>query len=179
MYFEHMIKEGLLWVVGLWEYKRTEISWCVCKFCLTYILVLAILITVFDLIWSPPGQNGWHFTGNIFRCIFMNEKFCILIPNSLKFVPKCPIDNMSALVQVMAWHQIGNKPLPEPMLIQFTDAYMRHLGRWVKRINSNCKIIHHSCKFVRFRFRLFQSLWDLTGNSAAVLPRCLSNFRVI
>ena len=62
----------------------------------------------------------------------MNEKFCILIPNSLKFVPKCPIDNMLALVQVMAWHQIGNKPLPEPMLIQFTDAYMRHLGRWVK-----------------------------------------------
>ena len=26
---------------------------------------------------SPPGQNGCHFADNIFRCIFVNEKFCI------------------------------------------------------------------------------------------------------
>ena len=31
------------------------------------------------------------------------------------------IDNKSALVQVMDWHWTGDKPLPEPMLIQFTD----------------------------------------------------------
>ena len=24
---------------------------------------------------SAPGQNGCHFAGNIFRCIFMNERF--------------------------------------------------------------------------------------------------------
>ena len=42
------------------------------------------------------------------------------------FVPKGPIDNKWALVQVMAWRRIGDKPLPEPMLIQFTDTYMRH-----------------------------------------------------
>ena len=41
---------------------------------------------------------------------------------SLKFVPKSPVDNKSALVQVMAWHQTDNKPLPEPMLTQFADA---------------------------------------------------------
>ena len=40
---------------------------------------------------SPPGQNGLHFTDNIFRCILVNEKFCILIKISLKFVPKGPI----------------------------------------------------------------------------------------
>ena len=28
----------------------------------------------------------------------------------------------------MAWRRIGDKPLPEPMLIQFNDAYMRHWG---------------------------------------------------
>ena len=28
---------------------------------------------------SPPGQNGRHFTNDIFGCIFVNEKFCILI----------------------------------------------------------------------------------------------------
>ena len=27
----------------------------------------------------------------------------------------------------MAWHQKGNKPLSEPMLTQFIDAYMQHM----------------------------------------------------
>ena len=34
----------------------------------------------------------------IFRCIFVNEKFCILIKISLNFVPKGPIDINPALV---------------------------------------------------------------------------------
>ena len=74
----------------------------------------------------PPGQNGRHFADDISKCIFMNEKFCILIQISLKFVPKGPIDNKSALIQVMAWRRTGDKPLPEPMLTQFTDVYMQH-----------------------------------------------------
>ena len=58
----------------------------------------------------------------------MYEKFCILIEISLRFVPKGFDDNKAALDQVMAWHRTGDKPLPEPMLIQFTDAYMRLYG---------------------------------------------------
>ena len=60
---------------------------------------------------------------NIFRRIFVNEKFCILIKNSLKFVRKVPIDNNAAVVWIMAWCRIGDKPLSEPMLTWFTDAY--------------------------------------------------------
>ena len=45
---------------------------------------------------------------------------------SLKFVPKGPINTIPALVQIMAWRQSGDKPLCEPMLTHFTDAYMRH-----------------------------------------------------
>ena len=73
----------------------------------------------------PPGQNGRHFADDIFECIFF-EKFFILIQISLKFVPKGPNENKSALVQVMAWRRIGDKPLPEPILAEFTDAYMPH-----------------------------------------------------
>ena len=62
----------------------------------------------------------------IFKRLFMNGKFCILIWISLKFVFKCPVDNKTALVQVMAWRQRGYRPLPEPMLTQFTNAYSRH-----------------------------------------------------
>ena len=34
----------------------------------------------------------------------------------------------SALVQVMALRRTGDKPLPGPMLAEFTDAYMRNYG---------------------------------------------------
>ena len=76
---------------------------------------------------SLPGQNGRHPTADIFRCIFMNEKFCILIKISLKFTRKGAIDNNPVLVQIMAWRRIGDKPLSEPMLTRFTDTYMQHL----------------------------------------------------
>ena len=59
----------------------------------------------------------------IFKCIFMDDNFGISIRILLKFVPKGPIDNEVALVQVMAWCRTIDKPLPEPMLIQITDAY--------------------------------------------------------
>ena len=56
----------------------------------------------------------------------MTEKFFISIQISLKFVPKGPIDNNPALVYIMAWRQIGDKALSEPLLTQFTNAYIRH-----------------------------------------------------
>ena len=75
---------------------------------------------------SMPWQNDRHYADGIFKCTFLNNKFCILIRISLKFVPKGPIDNKCAFVQVMAWRRIGDKPLPEPMLNQSIDAYTRH-----------------------------------------------------
>ena len=61
-----------------------------------------------------------------FKCIFLSENNRLLIRISLKFVSRSPIDNKPALVQVMAWGRTGDKPLPESILTQFTDAYMRH-----------------------------------------------------
>ena len=63
---------------------------------------------------------------DIFKSIFMNEKLHFFIQISMKFVPKGPFDNKLALVQVMAWRQTGNRPLPEPMLDELTDTYMQH-----------------------------------------------------
>ena len=67
-----------------------------------------------------------NLADNIFKCIFFNENDRIPIQVSLKFVPRTQIDNTPALVQVMAWRRTGDKPLPEPMMHQFIDAYMRH-----------------------------------------------------
>ena len=46
----------------------------------------------------PLDKMAAILADDIFRCIFMNEKYCILIKDSLKFVPKVPIDNNPALV---------------------------------------------------------------------------------
>ena len=58
---------------------------------------------------------------NIFNLIFLNENLWILIKILLNFVPKCPIDNKPALIQVMALHRTGIKPLSEPMFAQFIN----------------------------------------------------------
>ena len=60
---------------------------------------------------SSPGHNGHYLTDVIFICIFINEKFCIFIKISWKFVHKGLIDNNPALVQIIAWHWIGDKPI--------------------------------------------------------------------
>ena len=61
---------------------------------------------------------------DILKWIFLNENGKISIQISLKYVPKSSIDNKPALVQVMAWCRTGDKPLSEPTMTQFTDAYI-------------------------------------------------------
>ena len=67
------------------------------------------------------------FADDIFKWIFSNENVWIAVTISLKFVPEGPINNIPALVQIMAWRWTGDKPLSEPILVCCTDAYMRHL----------------------------------------------------
>ena len=78
-----------------------------------------------------PRQNGRHFTDNIFKCIFLNENVWISINISLKFVPKGPINNISALVQIMAWRRPGDKPLSEPMVVRLMTHICVIRPQWV------------------------------------------------
>ena len=91
---------------------------------LTYFLVAFIIANGKADLTYPPGENGRHFADGIFKNVYMNEKFCILIRISMKFIPRGLIDNKQALVPVMAWRRTGDKPLSEPILIQFMDVYM-------------------------------------------------------
>ena len=63
-----------------------------------------------------PRQDGRHFRGAIFKCISLNENIWISIKISLKLVPKGPINNILALVQILAWRPTGDKPLSEAMM---------------------------------------------------------------
>ena len=64
-----------------------------------------------------PGQNGRRFTDDTFKRIFVNDNVRISIKISLKFVPKGPINNNPALVQIMACRRSGDKPLSDPMMV--------------------------------------------------------------
>ena len=75
---------------------------------------------------SPLDKMAAILADDIFKRIFLNENVRISIQISLKFVPRGSIDNKPVLVQIMAWHRIGDKPLPESMLTQFPSiCYLR------------------------------------------------------
>ena len=78
-----------------------------------------------------PRLNGRHFADDIFKCIFLNENAWITITISLKFIPKGPISNIPALVQIMAWHRPSDKPLSEPMMFNLPTHICVTRPQWV------------------------------------------------
>ena len=88
-----------------------------------------------------PRQDGRYFPDDIFKCILLNENICISIRISLKFVPKGPINNIQALVQIMAWHRTDDKLLSEPMVVSLLTHICVTRPQWVKQC---CSIIYPS-----------------------------------
>ena len=82
-------------------------------------------------------QNERHFADAIFKCISLNENVWIPIKISLNFVPKGQINNIPALVQIMAWCRPGDKPLSEPMMVSLTTYICVTRPQWVNR-GFNC-----------------------------------------
>ena len=79
-----------------------------------------------------PRQNGRHFPDDIFKWIFLNENVQVTIDISQKFVPRGPINNIPALVQIMAWRRPGDKPLSEAMMARSTTHICVIRPQWVK-----------------------------------------------
>ena len=57
-----------------------------------------------------PRQNGCHSPDDNLKRISLNENVWVFIAISLKFVPRGPINNIPALVQIMAWCRSSDKP---------------------------------------------------------------------
>ena len=81
-----------------------------------------------------PRQNGRHFADAIFKRIFLNENILIPIKIPLKFVPKGSINNISALVQIMAWRRPGDTPLSEPMMVNSPTHICVIRPQWVNGV---------------------------------------------
>ena len=100
-------------------------------------------------------QNGGQFPDVIFKCIFYNERIWISIEISLKIVPKGPINNIPALVQIMAWRRSGDKPLSEPMLVSLLTHICVTRPQWV---NENCCILIQTSKSLFMKIQLTMNL---------------------
>ena len=92
-----------------------------------------------------PGQNGRHFPDDIFKCIFCNENVSIPIKIPLKFVPKGPINNIPALVQIMDWRRSGDKPLFEPMMVSLLTHLCVTRLQWVLTLFLRGKVQNNFC----------------------------------
>ena len=72
----------------------------------------------------------------------------------LKFVPKGPINNIPALVQIMAWRRPGDKPLSEPMMVRLPTHICVTRPQWVNWYNLNIwhgyEIISHNLLWLSF-----------------------------
>ena len=109
-----------------------------------------------------PTRNEQHFADDIFKRIFFNENVWVPIKISLKFVPNVPINNIPALVQIMAWRRSGGKPLSEPMMVSLSTHICVTRPQWVKGVVDWLFI--HKDKY----FHIFDLIWfDI------YLPSCL------
>ena len=82
-----------------------------------------------------PRQNGCHFPDDIFKCIFLNENLWISIKISVQFVLKDLINDIPALVQIMAWRWPGDKPLSKAMMVNLQMHVCITGPQWVSNLS--------------------------------------------
>ena len=79
-----------------------------------------------------PRQNGRNFPDNILKWIFLNENAWIPLKLWLKFIPRGLINNIPALVQIMAWRWPGHKPLSEQLMVSLLMHICVTWPQWAK-----------------------------------------------
>ena len=84
-------------------------------------------------------QYGCHFSDDIFKCIFLKENIWISTNISLNFVPDNQINNIPALVQIIAWRRPDIKPLSEAMMFSLLTHICITRPQWVNAWNSQRK----------------------------------------
>ena len=109
---------------------RAAMIWC-CGDQYRYIHIFYYFFTSPAINTLRPWRNGQQFADDIFKSIFLNESVWISIKISLTFVPRDQINNVPALVHIMAWHRPRDKPLPGPMMVNLLKLICVTLHQWV------------------------------------------------
>ena len=114
--WEYWVHKQNTWVQYMWQ--------CVYVRCVSWICPTCCVSNINSF---RPRTNGRHIADDIFKCIPLNENVWIPIKISLK----CPIINILALVQIIAWCWPGDKPLSEPMIVSLLTHICVTRPRWV------------------------------------------------
>ena len=123
-------------------------------------------------------QNGRYFAYDIFKSNFLNENIWISwIDISLIFVYKCPINNIPALGQIIAWRRPGDKPLPEAMMISLLTHICVPRPQWIK-IETLLSLAAHKLIVITTSFSVMTvSVFSvLSSVLLSVLPQSRPNF---
>ena len=97
--------------------------------------------------------NGRHFADDTFKDIFLNENVIILAKISPKFVHRGPINDIPALVHIMAWRRPGDKPISEPMMVSLLMHICVTRSQWVKNTAKYRKISAVVLGYFIFEYR--------------------------
>ena len=96
------------------------------------------------------------------------KSFVFIIKLSLRFIRKCPINNIPALVQIMAWRRPGDKLLSEPMMVSLLTHICVTRPRCINSLNVYPWRVVRFCGDSRIlTLRIFISTWSLQPIPAA------------
>ena len=109
------------------------------------------------------AETKWPpFCRRHFQVHFLNDNVWIWIKVSLKSVPKSPVNNIPALVWIMAWCRPGDKALSEPFMVSLPThiCYTRPLIVPCQRHNTPYKSKFNDSVW---RQLWIMFLWNCTG----------------
>ena len=98
----------------------------------------------------------------ISKRIFLNKNVWISIKISPKFVHQGPINDIPALVQIMAWYRPGDKPLSEPIMVRLLTHIYASLG--LNELNDFTEVGFAGLSQVIFGFNVEHVHTDWTYN---------------
>ena len=99
-------------------------------------------------VWSWVANNGNHtehieaettcppFCRQPFPTHVLEWNIWISIAILLKLVPKCPINNIPALVEIIAWRRPGDKLLSGPVMVSLLTHICVARPRWVESVST-------------------------------------------
>ena len=90
-------------------------------------------------------DEGPPFRRRHFRTHFLNDNIWISNKITRKFVSKGPINNIPALVQIVAWRRPGDKPLFEPMMVRLLRLISVIQRQWDKQWGDQMKAGIQQC----------------------------------
>ena len=120
-----------------------------------------------------PRQNGRHLVDDLFKCIFVNENVLIWIKISLKFVPKVTINNIPALVKIMAWSWLYCRRIYASLGLDELRKFENICKQGVILYQSLCvkpnKSVNHQLRGHTWNMALIEFIWVRSRNCVCLV----------